>query len=425
MQAAQTFVADYLYNIDSAVAGTFITYEVGVHFGIKAADMRSLAGQQKKAYKAYTDSKETRRELSGTQVPDWYEPSERGGLRFIPGILADHLAKTVHAFYGAGSYFFYRDGVYTAEEDLMASTKVREYLFARYATMHAIQDTVGQWRMLIRKPVREINSNPFIINVKNGLYNVLDGSFKAHTPEYQSTVQINAKFDETAKCPQFLKYLGGVLPNTEHDLVQEILGYLLIPINKAQKSLCSPAPNAGKSTLLAVAQDILLGSENVSNIAWQSLSDRFKTAELFGKLANIFADLPSKSVDDNGMFKALTGEDYITAERKNKDPFSFRPYARMVFSCNEMPRNYGDRSDGFFRRLIIIRFDKSIPMNVRDPDLREKLAVERDGILLWRWRAAAALANGTVHRNHAYPERVAEIQGGKQQPYPSWRSAAC
>ena len=57
-------------------------------------------------------------------------------------------------------------------------------------------------------------------------------------------------------------------------------------------------PNAGKSTLLSVAQEILLGSENVSNIPWQSLSDRFKTAELFGKLANIFADLPSKSVDD-------------------------------------------------------------------------------------------------------------------------------
>ncbi len=42
------------------------------------------------------------------------------------------------------------------------------------------------------------------------------------------------------------------------------------------------------------------------------------------------------------MFKALTGEDFITAERKNKDPFSFRPYARFLFSCNEIPRNYGD-----------------------------------------------------------------------------------
>jgi len=126
-----------------------------------------------------------------------------------------------------------------------------------------------------------------------------------------------------------------------------------------------------------------LGSENVSNIPWQSLGDRFNKAELFGKLANIFADLPSKNIDDNGMFKALTGEDYITGERKNKDPFSFRPYARLLFSCNEIPRNYGDKSDGFYRRLIIIRFDNSVPKHKRDPNLREKLAVERDGILMW------------------------------------------
>ena len=156
------------------------------------------------------------------------------------------------------------------------------------------------------------------------------------------------------------------------------------PVNKAQKSFVFVgAANAGKSTLLSIAQEILLGSENVSNIPWQCLGDRFNKAELFGKLANIFADLPSKNIDDGGMFKALTGEDYITAERKNKDPFSFRPYARLLFSCNDIPKNYSDRSDGFYRRLIIIRFDKSVPPERRDPNLRERLAVECDGILLW------------------------------------------
>lgn len=121
----------------------------------------------------------------------------------------------------------------------------------------------------------------------------------------------------------------------------------------------------------------------MSNIPWQGLGDRFNKAELFGKLANIFADLPTKAIEDNGFFKAATGEDYISAERKNKDPFSFRPYARFLFSCNEIPRNYGDRSDGFYRRLIIIRFSHSVPKTKRDPNLLEKLAAERDGILMW------------------------------------------
>jgi putative DNA primase/helicase len=33
--------------------------------------------------------------------------------------------------------------------------------------------------------------------------------------------------------------------------------------------------------------------------------------------------------------------------------------------------------------LLIIRFDKSVPKERRDPNLREKMAAERDGILTW------------------------------------------
>ena len=117
-------------------------------------------------------------------------------------------------------------------------------------------------------------------------------------------MQLKAAYAPDAGCPLFLRYLESMLAEEEIHLIQEIMGYLLLPVNKAQKSFVFVgAPNAGKSTLLNVVQEILLGSENVSNIPWQNLGDRFNRAELFGKLANIFADLPSKSIDDNGMFK--------------------------------------------------------------------------------------------------------------------------
>jgi len=384
--AAQQFLQDYLYNVDGVLAAAFINYELKAHFSLKAADLKSLLALHKELHKAREKPRDDE------ELPAWYEVTERGGLRFLPGVLADHMAKEIKAFYGAGSYFFYDHGVYEMQEDLAAQAAVRGHMIPRVATMTAITDAVGQWRMQIRRTVREINANPFIVNVKNGLYNALDGSFAPHTPDYFSTVQIHANYDPGADCPQFLKFLAGILPDTELALVQEIFGYLLIPVNKAQKSFVFVgAANAGKSTLLSIAQEILLGAENVSNIPWQSLGDRFNKAELFGKLANIFADLPSKNIDDGGMFKALTGEDYITAERKNKDPFSFRPYARLLFSCNDIPKNYSDRSDGFYRRLIIIRFDKSVPASQRDPNLRERIAVERDGILRWALEGLARL----------------------------------
>jgi putative DNA primase/helicase len=345
--------------------------------------MAPLIRLHRDIHKRYSGSKETRRETEGAGLPDWYELTERGNSRFLPSALADHMTHTVAAFYGAGSYYFYENGVYAACEDLAAFAAVRAFML-RTAKTAEINDAEKQWRSAVRKQVREINANPFIVNTRNGLFNVLEDTFVPHTDRYFSTVQICARYDPSASCPQFLDFLSGILPATETALIQEIFGYLLIPVNKAQKSFVfAGAPNAGKSTLLSIVQEALLGSDNVSNIPWQALGDRFNKAELFGKLANIFADLPSKNIDDGGMFKALTGEDYITGERKNKDPFSFRPYARLLFSCNDIPKNYADRSDGFYRRLVIIRFDKSVPKERRDPNLRERIAAERQGILTW------------------------------------------
>jgi putative DNA primase/helicase len=401
IQAASDFIKNYLYNIDSITAETLINYDIKSKFDFKANDIRQLLAVHREIFKRYSDSKETRRAVAKTEVPDWYEITDKGGLRFLPGALADHMSKNVNAFYGAASFYFYDHGVYSLRDDLQAFASVRSFTMTRNAKSAEIADAEKQWRAVIWKPIREINSNPFIINVKNGLYNVLDDSFREHSPDYFSTVQINANYDPSAECPQFLSFLSDVLPKTEHNLIQEILGYMLIPVNKAQKAFVMVgAANAGKSTLLSIVQDILLGSENVSNIPWQGLSDRFNKAEMFGKLANIFADLPSKAIDDGGWFKALTGEDYIQGECKGKDPFNFKPYARFLFSCNDMPKNYADRSDGFYRRLLIIRFNQSISASRRDPNLREKIACERDGILTW----AVAGLKRLIQNNYDFSE---------------------
>ncbi len=316
-------------------------------------------------------------------LPKWYEKTKTG-VKFLSGLLADYLTENIRAYYTAGNFYFYKDGVYQAVEDIHACSIIKGYMLPNKRTIVNINDTLGQWKIGAYINNLEANSEPYTLNLKNGLYDIQKNELKKHSPNYFSIVQLNAKYDKKAKCNLFLEFLDDILEKDEITLIQEIFGYLLVPINKAQKSfIFVGAPSAGKSTLLSVAQDILLGSENVSNIPWQSLNDRFKTAELYGKLANIFADLPSKNIEDNGTFKALTGEDYLMVERKNKNPFSFKPYTRLLFSCNEIPRNYGDRSEGFYRRLVIIRFNKTIPSNKRDLSLKDKLKDERDGIFLW------------------------------------------
>ncbi len=378
------FVQRYLFNQSVSIAEGIINYELKDRFKLKTQILRSLSGEYRQASKKHQAGLKSRMHKVEDTLPLWYEPTEAGGLRFLPGILADHLAEVQQVFYAAEQYYRYEGGAYREMTQMQAQKITRDKMISHECKMNQIVDAEKQWRLNIQRSIHELNSNPYIINVKNGLYNVLEDTLIPHTPDYYSTVQLNVSYQPEAECPRFRQYLEEVIDKNQIPLIQEMMGYFLVPVTRAQKCFVIVGEGgAGKSQLLLVLNEILLGKENVSNVSWQALNERFKTAELFGKLANIFADLPTKNLDDNGIFKALVGEDYLTVEKKNKNPFSFQSTARLLFSCNTIPKNYGDRSEGFYRRLIIIRFDHAVPEDKKDPDLLDKLRLEADGIFIF------------------------------------------
>ena len=81
--------------------------------------IRDRASYHRELYKAYAANKENRKAAEDNSLPEWYEMTERGGLRFLSGLLANHLAQNVDAFYATSSFFFYQSGVYReGEEDV-------------------------------------------------------------------------------------------------------------------------------------------------------------------------------------------------------------------------------------------------------------------------------------------------------------------
>lgn len=385
MQTAKNFIVTYLYNQDIVTAEAVINFELKEHFKFKNTFLRPLSQIYKETSRDYQANAKSKASQSVLELPAWYTVGSQG-LKFLPGVLAEHMADKQLVFFAAEQFYLYQGGVFKEISEMEAQRLVQEQMIPREMKMNQIVDATQQWKLRVQKDIRELNPNPYIINVKNGLYNVLEDTLTEHNPDYYSTVQLNVTYNEKAECPRFLKFLeesmGGDMEQVA--LIQEMLGYFLIPVNSAQKCfVIVGVGGAGKSVLLRVLNDILLGKQNVSNVSWQALNERFKTAELFGKLANIFADLPTKNIDDNGIFKALVGEDYLTVEKKNKNPFSFQSCARLLFSCNSIPKNYGDRSDGFYRRLIIMRFNNKVPAAKRDPELIEKFRLEADGIFLF------------------------------------------
>jgi len=164
------------------------------------------------------------------------------------------------------------------------------------------------------------------------------------------------EYNPDAECPTFLKFLKEILPDERDRLtIQEIFGSFLyrLPVDRAFFFFGEGAN--GKSTLIKVMM-AFLGKENVATRSLQEiLTNRFAKADLYGKLANLYYDMPSTALLSTGDFKALTSGDLMTTERKFKDSFQFENYAKMVFSGNAVPQTR-DETDAFFRRWVIISF---------------------------------------------------------------------
>ncbi len=124
--------------------------------------------------------------------------------------------------------------------------------------------------------------------------------------------------------------------------------------------------------------------------------NRFRAAELYGKLANVFADLDARGLQSSSMFKTLTTGDPITAERKHAHPFTFRSYAKLLFSANKIPPSR-DKTHAFYRRWLIIPFTRTfdgVGSNSKpDKRLRSKLQEELSGIFNRALRGLERLAN--------------------------------
>lgn len=150
-------------------------------------------------------------------------------------------------------------------------------------------------------------------------------------------------------------------------ILEEIFGYVLFRRNELGKAFILTGDGSnGKSSYLKIVRK-LVGSDNTSSLDLKELGQRFKTAELFGKLANIGDDISNEYIKDNSEFKKLTTGETINAERKGRDPFDFNNYSKLIFSANKMPR-INDTSNGLTRRLMFIPFNAHFTSKDSDYD---------------------------------------------------------
>ena len=241
-------------------------------------------------------------------------------------------------------------------------------------------EVIDKIKSLTYKEIAAFDSDPNLITVENGIYNISTMELTPHTPTNLSKVLIPCSFIENVlgiSETKFWKYListctvNGKLDEDMSDDILELMASCFVKNKVDEKSfiLLGNGDN-GKSVLLLLLNS-MLGKDNVSNIALQDLvSNPFAAARLDGKLANIYTDLKSTALKNEEKIKNLSSGEPMHVEHKYQDGFDMVTYAKLIFSCNQFPKVY-DQSDGFFRRWIIIQFRRKFALG--DPDRDEKL----------------------------------------------------
>lgn len=285
--------------------------------------------------------------------------------RVLDDKAVNYIINLLHpiSFSAKEDIFYYENGVYNEGGiDLIKQILNKGLLTFRnienepIITIKQSNEIIEKIKYLCMDDRSNFDKDLAIINMKNGLYNWQTREFKPHTYEYKSLIQIPVEFDINATCPTIETVFHEIIPEKYYELCLEYIGYLLYRSYSIQSSLLLYGPGGtGKSVFLQVLKNFV-GEKNCISYSLQKLVEsKYALGDLYNKLLNECGDLDATAISKTGVFKAASGRDILTIDRKYKDAIKFINFAKFVFSTNIIPP-VNDNSDGFSRRVIIIMF---------------------------------------------------------------------
>lgn len=321
-----------------------------------------------------------------------------GAMKGIKEIaLVQYLTEVYNLFVVNEELYVYKGGVYFLDEKgIWVKSVIQKLIPEKYITLRNLNNVYGLLleQRELQKTFGELNDYPaWWINFKNGMYDPKERKLRKHHPSYLSINQIphelnfaiRQNLEEHGK--EISRFLSEAVPDAEdRNMFWEYVGYCMTRDVSFQKMMILKGlGGTGKSRLIHLVEQIV-GEENGSSISLQDLNRQFYPSLLHGKLLNACADISSDALPSVDNIKKATGEDVMIYEKKGMDPKPFRPYAKLLFSANEIPLNLDEKSNAFYRRLLILQMNRIS----KKPDLNldEKLCSEVDYAI---WMAIGGL----------------------------------
>lgn len=258
-----------------------------------------------------------------------------------------------------------------------------------YARHYMEKDAlVKQFFSSAHMPAPVIPDNKVLVNLQNCTFEISDEGTKLRDFAAADflTYQLPFDYDPKAKAILFEAYLNKVLPDKVlQEILMEYLGYVFVMPGtlKLEKVLLLYGSGAnGKSVFFEIVS-ALLGEENISSYSLQSLTNEsgYFRAKLANKLVNYASEINGKL--DASIFKQLVSGEPVEARLPYGQPFMLSRYAKLLFNCNDLPKDV-EHTNAYYRRFLIIPFDISIPEKEQDKELAKKIiAGELSGIFNW------------------------------------------
>jgi len=248
----------------------------------------------------------------------------------------------------------------------------------------------------IAKDYADFDRQDNLFHCANGEFNLETGTLVEHSPAFLATKGSKIKYDPTATCPGFERYLHEIMGGNENLIayLRRCAGYTLtVSTGEAAMFILTGPSGTGKTTFLNILTGILgsyakRAQRGTFMLKRGDEGQPFDYAGLEGCRAFIASETEEGKTFAVAKLKELTGnEAKISACRKFRDSYEFKPKCKVWLACNDFPKApAGD--EAMWDRLKPIPFDvkfRGTEGEVRD--LAEKLVQEEgSGILNWMLR---------------------------------------
>lgn len=309
-----------------------------------------------------------------TSLPKWLDGNQIDEIVFCREFLREHPMVCVRGT------FFTADKRITDERELkkLIYDKLKEHV---HSGLVRKQDSLLK---LLRSEayIEALPVQTDRIHAANGTL-FLNGKFTADKEYCRNRLAV--AYDPNAPPPtHWLQFLNELLFPEDILTLQEYMGYCLIPTTKAQKMLMLIGKGGEGKSRIGVVMRALFGSSMVNGNLTKVETNRFARADLEHALVMVDDDMKLEALPQTNNLKTIiTAELPLDLEKKGQQSYQSELYCRFLGFGNGSLKALNDRSQGFFRRQIILTTKDRHKDRVDDPFLSEKLIAEKEGIFLW------------------------------------------